>query len=214
MSTTQLFAELAIIGLGASIWLFFLVAAVLGMPIENSLFKVSPISLPSFIGIIYVFGIILDRICYSLFSKLNRRVSLHEPEKPPLEDRERFILEKSDTLKLQINYDRSRSRICRAWVLNFSMISVSFFVWNLKIGFFPIIKATFLSLVLFFLASCSYYVWLKLSCDHQNNIKFSYDYLYSREISKCIDGKGSSNARLVNELAQKNAQVDKINIGK
>ena len=165
---------------------------------KTQLFEVNAVMFTPVIGVMYVLGIMLDRVCYGLFYKLNERNKfsiINKNEKPSVGDRERCILEVSETLKSQISYNRSRSRICRSWVVNFIMISVLFFAWNLRIGLFPTIKSLFVSIILAILSFFSYLVWVKLSRDYYLNIKSSYNYLYCNKSSNnATDDANQTNA--------------------
>jgi hypothetical protein len=67
MSTTQLFAELLIIGVGAVIWVALMIAGIEGWQFDQLFLKEIISSFWSVLAIIaYVFGIILDRIAYSV----------------------------------------------------------------------------------------------------------------------------------------------------
>jgi hypothetical protein len=79
MTTTQIFAELLIIGIGVAIWLTFLVASIFKYHFDCSLLDMNATFLTAIAGVAYVLGIIVDRISYGLFhfiDKYNKKKSL------------------------------------------------------------------------------------------------------------------------------------------
>ena len=69
MSTTNLFVELIVIGIGAAIWVVLAALAVFGyswVPLDQvfSTFAAAP-----FLGVVYVLGIILDRVADAVFER-------------------------------------------------------------------------------------------------------------------------------------------------
>ena len=180
MTTTQLVVELLVIGLGVAIWLALIILAILKPSLSFDSLKLSAVMLIPVIGIMYVFGILLDRISYGLFRKVSSKIKknvFNSEESGKVDDQERHILEASESLKSQIIYNRSRFRICRSWVINFLMISLFFYIWNFRSGLLGNEKAIYISLILLSLSVASYYVWWQLTRDHYCNIKYSYIHL-------------------------------------
>ena len=68
MKTTHIFVELLITGFGVVIWLVMAIAALLGLNLNDILSKVDIVTFAPIAGLAYVFGIIVDRIGYELFS--------------------------------------------------------------------------------------------------------------------------------------------------
>jgi hypothetical protein len=62
VSTTQLFAELLVIGLGVVIWLLFLAATVFEFSWQDIASNTNLLTLAPIGGIAYVLGIVFDRI--------------------------------------------------------------------------------------------------------------------------------------------------------
>jgi hypothetical protein len=183
MATTQLFAELLVIGVGAAIWLAILLAAVLGYHLEAGVPAVGPAVLAALSGVAYVLGIVVDRFARRHSAELNgccRSVSLGKGGLPTPHTLEREILAASKTLGSQIQYNRSRFRICRAWVFNGGLITLTFIGWNLRVRGIGPWQASFLAAlgVLF----CAALAWAArtLAEDHYNNLKESHDFLRSR----------------------------------
>lgn len=134
MSTTNLFVELIVIGIGTTIWIVLLVLSVFGyewIPYEQAL------SLPALIpvlSIIYVLGIVTDRIADALFHHLwiaSLRRDYARSESHDFDDR-RLIYIRSERLADLLEYGRSRLRICRGWAFNTVgiLITLHLFVWT------------------------------------------------------------------------------------
>jgi hypothetical protein len=178
MSTTALFVELLVIGLGVTIWLALLIAAVFGYTFSNFASNVSIFALAPIFGIAYLLGIIIDRIAYELFSglenRIRNRIIVVSGSSPTTQAQERFILTNSELLRDQIIYNRSRLRICRSWVINFILIAFSSAIWSYVTKLY---NAFILSLLGVIFALVTFWVWRKLSEDYYYNIKASYEYL-------------------------------------
>jgi hypothetical protein len=133
MPTTQLFVELLVIGFGATAWLLLFAAAALGWQPPQSFPHLGGEALVPLSALSYVLGIIVDRIARELFGRVLSNASAHAAG-TPLADSERLICEKSERLWNTCVYNRSRFRICRAWILNFAMIAVAYATWNARVG--------------------------------------------------------------------------------
>ncbi|MBX2865970.1 MAG: hypothetical protein KTR27_20660 [Leptolyngbyaceae cyanobacterium MAG.088] len=134
MNTTDLFVELIVIGVGATIWVVLLVLGIFGygwVPFDHLL------ALPSLLPILaitYIFGIVTDRAADSLFdtvwkSKLVQQFYVKDGD--DYDDR-RYIYLRSERLASLLEYGRSRLRICRGWVLNTTLILISLDVFILR----------------------------------------------------------------------------------
>src|SRR5215475_13314350 len=136
MTTTQLFAELLVIGIGGVLWLALAVAAIFGYRFNKGVPHNEPRFLVALGGIAYHLGIVIDRFAYSMFSifeKKNQALVLGKSGLPAARVIEKYILLNSDKLAYQILYNRSRLRVCRAWILNFALITLAFTGWNLRV---------------------------------------------------------------------------------
>lgn len=127
MSTTNLFVELVVIGLGVAGWVAMLVIAAFGSSwiamIETHWVIVA---LPA-LAVVYVCGIVWDRFADSVFDKLwavDLRAEYYVDIGAYYNAR-RTILTKSDSLSDLLEYGRSRLRICRGWALNAIAITIS-----------------------------------------------------------------------------------------
>lgn len=161
MNTTDLFVELIIIGVGATIWAVLLVLSIFGygwVPFDH-LFALP--SLLPILAITYILGIVTDRVADNLFdalwkSKLAQQ--FYAKDGDDYDDR-RYIYLRSERLASLLEYGRSRLRICRGWVLNTAciVISLDLFILLQIPG-----RSTKISMLLFsnlFLALLIYGLW-------------------------------------------------------
>ncbi|MGA2401648.1 MAG: hypothetical protein ABSG91_08060 [Syntrophobacteraceae bacterium] len=132
MTTTQLFVELLIIGIGAGIWFALLLAAIFGYRFDIGIPKIDTSLLVVLGSMAYVLGIAIDRLARMLF-RFAEKV-LAKDRLPNPEEIERHIFVSSEALTRQIQYNRSRLRICRAWAFNLLLALPVLVVWNLRVG--------------------------------------------------------------------------------
>ncbi|WP_237561781.1 hypothetical protein [Flagellimonas algicola] len=182
MSTTQIFIELLITGFGGLIWIVLIVLAAGGLEIDLILAgEHSSIILFPLAGIAYILGILIDRIGYQLFNKPEKKqmqkVFKNEEKLGKVKHMAKFIMLKSERLSGEIDYNRSRLRLCRSWVINFFCISVALLLYiflnsvtNSKFFIILSISCLILSII-------SAIVWRKLTRDYYINIASSYNHL-------------------------------------
>ena len=148
MSTTSLFVELIVSGMGTVAWLLLLVFSIfdyswiLGQKLTDLL------TLVPFLALVYVLGLIADHLAHHLykriFYKLDRRIRRQSFDKHAnyenIEIDEEFVatlkvyvyFHASENIMERFEYDRSRLRIARAWGVNFVFLAIStlIFVWT------------------------------------------------------------------------------------
>lgn len=188
MSTTHLVAELLVIGIGAGVWVVLFMAAALGYRLDYQLAKIDPSLLVVLSGVAYVLGIATDRLAYALFRRVEERIERHvgrsrlstmregsEPAGPA--QMENYVLTRSEVLGAKIQYNRSRLRICRAWVVNTLAAAVAVVVWDLRVGSLPF--STLLIVTGAILTMCLLLSWATLALlrDHHTNVMESYLFL-------------------------------------
>lgn len=176
MSTTNLFAELIVIGTGAITWVMLLILSIFGyqwVPLER-LFSIS--ALVPILSSVYVLGIIFDRISDTVFEKWwgdgLRRVWFKE--KKQYHNARLRILFRSERLWNLLEYGRSRLRICRGWALNSVLIAISIniFVWTrLYEQPFAMTLSVSGTLAMLLLALSSWYAWRKLTLTEYRKIQ-------------------------------------------
>lgn len=181
MTTTHLFAELLVIGIGVAIWLTLLIAGLLGHPLPRELPDLGGALLVPLLGTAYVLGIVVDRLAYSLLGPLDRRsAAVVLAGLPDRAEVARAVLAHSDRLALEVDYNRSRLRICRSWSLNFALIGLSLLFWNGRAGAFPTARALAGAGVAFLFCVLCTAVFYALSRDYYKNLRSSYEFLTER----------------------------------
>lgn len=135
MSTTDLFVELLIIGLGAAVWVLLLIFSIFGLSwLTFEQFTSLTVLLPM-LGFIYVLGIVTDRLADAIFDHYFKQ-SLKRQYYPDDNDQDfrdrRYLYLKGEQLINLIDYGRSRLRICRGWCFNGVLIilALNLFAWT------------------------------------------------------------------------------------
>jgi len=180
MTTTQLFVELLVSGVGAAMWLSLLLAAFFGYVPRDGFPKLEVGALAILTGVAYPLGIVIDRITYTLFGHLFKGTTSatgQDKGPPRVQAMERYILTTSEALASQIQYNRSRYRVCRAWALNLALAVPAFVIWNVRVQ--AISAGTCLAVALLGCFVCGVTVWAAraLFHDHQNNLRESFEFL-------------------------------------
>src|SRR2546423_1362031 len=127
MSTTNLFVELLVIGVGAAGWVTLFTLAALGY---DTAFVKGLLSTPAAIvpGVVavYLLGIITDRIADSAlqFLRTERKRLVYFPSTNEAFKTRDYVLTKSPYFAAQFEYNRSRQRICRGWIFNFVFLAI------------------------------------------------------------------------------------------
>jgi hypothetical protein len=182
MSTTNLFVELIVIGVGASIWLILFIFSMFGygwVPIERLL---SPFAAVPILAVVYVLGIISDRIADAVFEWIwsdDLRESYFQ-DRQEYYDARRLILTRSERLSDLLEYGRSRLRICRGWAFNLILITVSLntFLWTSfsdKSFVWP--TSIFGSISLLVFALGAWFAWRKLAHNEYRKIKEQSEFI-------------------------------------
>lgn len=134
MSTTDLFVELLIIGLGAAVWVLLLIFSIFGLSwLTFEQFTSLTVLLPM-LGFIYVLGIVTDRMADAVFDRYFK-LPLKRHYYPDDNDQDfrdrRYLYLKGGQLINLIDYGRSRLRICRGWCFNgvLIIIALNLFAW-------------------------------------------------------------------------------------
>lgn len=120
MSTTNLFVELLVIGVGAACWVLLLLCGAVSVEqIPTPWLRSYPLLLVS-LAFLYVFGIITDRLADWTFDKLfsGRIRARYFDSKRSYQDARRLVLSSSTRLADLHEYGRTRIRISRGWSLN------------------------------------------------------------------------------------------------
>lgn len=166
MTTTNVFAELLIIGIETLAWIALLICSLFGYAwIDFSIFNNLAIAIP-LAAAAYVLGIMMDRISDTLLAGADhaiRRSVLGERAAESFAQLRIYILAKSPFLSNDLDYLRSRLRIMRSSIINFGFLAItgatfiiSRVVLNLQDKFWAAAVAFLFGM---FLASLSYYAW-------------------------------------------------------
>lgn len=192
MNVTALFVELLVVGIGTATWLALFLAAILKYKFDSALLQDNPALIGTLTAIVYVLGIVVDRLVRDIFMptlEAKARMAVFTPEKikhikeiaPHIDEQnlsmelEKFIRAKSDSLASKIDYNRSRLRICRAWVLHFILIGIGFTWWNYRVQVIdPATHAWLLAGNILFLAFTWRATYL-LARDHQKDLIESFE---------------------------------------
>ena len=127
MKTTSLFVELVVIGAGAaaSVALFLLGLFGSQLQIEKALHTGALLPI---LTVVYLLGILTDRIADKIFSKLWDEKHMKRfgfGTKKQYFDTRRELYMASQPLSDLMAYGRSRLRICRGWALNSVLLAMS-----------------------------------------------------------------------------------------
>jgi len=166
MTTTNVFAELLIIGIETFAWIALLIFCLFGygwidFAVFNNLAIVIPLAAAA-----YVLGIIMDRVSDTLLAGPDhaiRRQVLGERAAQSFAQLRSYILARSSYLATDLDYLRSRLRIMRSSIINFGLLAIfgtAFILSRLQIApptRYNAVATVFLSGLI--LASLSYYAW-------------------------------------------------------
>ncbi len=192
MNVTALFVELLMVGIGTATWLALFLAAILNYKFDTMILTDNKALIGTLVAVVYVLGIVMDRLIRGLFvstleARARKKVFSDEKIKhvktiaPHIDERnlsmelEKFIRSRSQSLAGKIDYNRSRLRICRAWVLHFFLIGISFVCWNARVNVLSWTTAFWLigvdALFLIFTWRATYL----LAEDHQKDLIESFE---------------------------------------
>jgi len=182
MGTTDLFVELIVIGIGATAWVVLATFSIFGYewaPLEQ-LLSVSAI-IPA-LSIVYIMGIITDRIADILFEKIwtPKILRKHYASSEGAREDRRLIYIENEYLANLLEYGRSRLRICRGWAFNAVLIIIAsnFFIstqvldQSVKTKLF-----IWINLIIGFVAYYSWYSWHQLTDTQYRRLKGDASYI-------------------------------------
>ncbi len=182
MGTTELFVELVVIGIGAFAWMAIGTFSIFGytwVPVDQLL---SVSTLIPFLSVVYIVGIVTDRIADVLFEAIwvpGVQRKYYASGDKAREDR-RLIYSRNEYLANLIEYGRSRLRICRGWAFNavLLMIAANFFIADQVMNRELQIKLfIWINLLVGFIAYFSWYTWYKLLDTQYRRLKDDADFL-------------------------------------
>lgn len=193
MQTTNLFAELLLIGFGASIWLLQLLGfanihfAELAKEFPNQQIVWAGLA----IAILYILGILTDRIADHLMDKRNRKIlmKIYENDYHQLLKDRAFLFKESSPIVENLAYGRSRMRICRGWLFNLVPIMI---LGNIHlIGKISGMKVFFFNLFGLLFMVGFYFAWKKLTTKEYGKVRRISQILRNEKPSVLIPEPGN-----------------------
>jgi hypothetical protein len=195
MNATNYVLELMIAGIFTFLWIGLLAFSFWGDDIplefvEGNTLMFTIVLLP----ILYVIGIITDRLTDELFERL---FPLRKKHFTNVEEHRKALSEvyvKSETLTKLYEYGRMRIRICRNWTVNGLLILVSLiaFIWSGSSGFEATVLKLQVTIFAFIILGgsvlASYYAWKRLNLKDFQFLKLQIKLLI-RKKCKCIKNK-------------------------
>jgi hypothetical protein len=192
MNFTALFVELLMVGIGTATWLGLFLAAILKFKFDTMILTDNKALIGTLIAIVYVLGIVMDRLIRDIFiflieAKAKKNVFTDEKVKLVKKiahsinecnlsmELEKLIRSQSQSLGSKIDYNRSRIRICRAWVLHFILIGISFICWNARVQVLPLTTAMWLLAVDVLFLGLTWKATCLLAEDYQKDLIESFE---------------------------------------
>ncbi len=189
MRTTNLFVELLVIGFGAASWVGLLAMALFGVPPLSV--ALSAEALVAATPLVYLLGILMDRAADWTFEKLWEEKLLAAKTGGKLfssveeyYECRRYILNHSPALAKELEYGRSRLRICRGWTLDAALAAVALnvFIWvKLSAGAVACRLSLFGTAGCLLLAWGSQRAWRSLASKQYDKIARQGKYLMDRD---------------------------------
>jgi hypothetical protein len=127
MSTTTLFVELVVVGVGAMAWLCLLIVAAFGhawIPLDR---VVSPSATVPVLALVYVLGIVSDRVADAVLGPLwakGNRARVYGGDDHAYAADKMLVLATPQFSRL-FEYNKSLQRICRGWTFNAIVLLLS-----------------------------------------------------------------------------------------
>jgi hypothetical protein len=191
LSYTPLFVELFVIGVGTAIWLSLTAAAIFQYEFGGKALVDSKLLVALVLATIYVLGIVTDRLARDLFmstiealakykvvtDERFEQLKAHLPQLTRTNltmELEKFVRANSLPLAEKIDYNRSRLRICRSWILHFILIGLAFLAWNLRVRVVDVWKTVSLLAIDVVLAMLTLQTTIRLAEDHQKDLLESF----------------------------------------
>lgn len=133
MNTTNVFAELLVIGFGAALLVLaavFVLHPTVLLESMDGLQNLGVVHVIAVVPLVYLLGIIMDRLADWVFKFPERRICRVSESQKEIARTE--LLESSDWVAQKYEYNRNRQRICRGSFLNIVLLLliVPFFPWE------------------------------------------------------------------------------------
>lgn len=161
MSTTNLFVELVVVGVGAFVWVLLILMGVSVEPVSSirDLLKIE-LFIP-LLSLIYVLGIVVDRVADTIFDHLWGKKIRNSvfPDRNEYYKARSMIFSSSEPISELLEYNRSRLRICRGWSLNSVMIILALNFYAVLVPSSNAKQIVLGSIIFSLLAIGSWYAW-------------------------------------------------------
>ena len=192
MFSALIVAELLVVGLGTSMWMFLFYAALVRFNWVPLLLTSGVIGAGSLVALLYVIGIVTDRLvrewltgakAHKIRAEQQRadqeshRLRLGALERWPFLEfgnadmfYEKIIRNTSRPLSEQINYNRTRLRICRSWAWHFVLIAATFGLWDARTHVLTIGRIAAVLIPSAILSFATWRAYRLLELDHRNTL--------------------------------------------
>lgn len=189
MNTTILLVELFVVGFGAAIWMVLVALTFLGYEsVRLDTVGSWGAPLPA-LAIVYVLGIIIDRLADSMFRRADRqlRERAYAGSAKDYHYVRTYVFYRAEKFEEIFDHARSKLRICRAWVFNFALSGLAsvLLIWARMPDLAASTKWLLSALALFagaLLATGSWYAWHRLTDTYY--VRLLHAYAVLREIEE------------------------------
>lgn len=177
METTQLYIELIIIGLETFSWISVCTINIIGNKVVDTISNIlnSFSSSLLLIGILYIIGILMDRLADMVFQKRENNIR----EASGLKAKSTFLVWKEYDTQKYSDYSRSKIRVLRASVINMPLITLSAVWYILKY------TETFYILIIYVLILGIFFTYISWK-SYNLSLKQYYDKARALETSKKV----------------------------
>lgn len=195
MNTTLMFAELLIVGLQVTAWLFLLILNIFGY----SWLEKIPLSIVADwqtalvlvgVSVFYILGVLFDRVADSIFNRWNfkiRKQIFHDLPPTASIGAIRFeVVKDNENLNRYFEYVNTRLRIARSSAINFGIITVLAVIFVLgrltAVGSNEKVTLVITIMVLGVLVtSVSIFAWYELTRIYFRMVRVTYEKLPSKD---------------------------------
>ncbi|NND23337.1 MAG: hypothetical protein HKN86_01455 [Acidimicrobiia bacterium] len=179
MKTTNFFIELLVIGIGAVICLISIFYLIIGDQLLHLLQKLdSPLFILPMTAIVYVLGIVFDRLFDTIISKKDKVLRSDYIEDDEYNVVKSSYYDDSAAVRQVFDYTKSRIRITRSWMFYFFIIFILSIIYAISssIGYFYLV-----GVVLLLLSWLTYFSWKKLTISFNGLLKTMYTLMTSKK---------------------------------
>jgi len=126
MKTTELFAEILVIGIGTALWMVLFWVSVYPQ-LEDTFIDLSFISILPSIAIVYVLGIMTDKLAEIFFKRFvsGKYAGMSAEDVTDWKNRRDQILSNNEYAQTLHLSNQSRMKILRGWSFNFFFLAIS-----------------------------------------------------------------------------------------